>query len=62
MNTAPAGKDTRFVAIGRVTRPFGRHGEVVVRPAAGDPARFADLDRVFLGRDGDVPQPFEVRS
>ena len=62
MNTTPAAKDTRFVAIGRVTRPFGRHGEVVVRPAAGDPARFSQLDRVFLAREGEEPRPYEVRS
>lgn len=62
MNTTPAVNDARFVAIGRVTRPFGRHGEVVVRPAAGDPARFAELEQVFLAREGEAPRPFEVRS
>ena len=36
--------------IGEITKPQGIRGEVKVRPATNDPARFYDLDHVFLMR------------
>ena len=36
--------------IGEITKPQGIRGEVKVRPATNDPARFYDLDHVFLKR------------
>ena len=62
MNITAAEISSRFVTIGRVTRPFGRHGEVVVRPAADGPERFIEIERVYLGRDGEAPVEFDVRS
>lgn len=32
------------VVVGRVVRPFGRRGEVIVEPLTDDPERFFDLD------------------
>lgn len=40
------------VAIGRVVRPHGRHGEVVVEPWTDTPGRFPELRRAFLRRGG----------
>jgi 16S rRNA processing protein RimM len=37
-----------LIAIGRVTRPQGRHGEVRVEPLTDDPARFGDLTECCL--------------
>ena len=36
--------------IGEITKPQGIRGEVKVRPATNDPARFYELDHVFLKR------------
>ena len=36
--------------IGEITKPQGIRDEVKVRPATNDPARFYDLDHVFLKR------------
>lgn len=33
--------------VGRVIKPFGRHGEVSVECFSGDPERFAHVERVF---------------
>jgi len=41
------------IAVGRVLRPWGRHGAVVVQPLTHDPDRFHTLRRVFV-RDGDT--------
>jgi len=40
------------VAIGRVVRPHGRHGEVVVEPWTDTPGRFPGLRHAFLRREG----------
>lgn len=37
----------RFVAIGRILKPHGVHGEVKVALLTDDPRRFAHLERVF---------------
>lgn len=37
--------------MGSVTRPHGVRGEVKVRPETDDPARFGELESVYLGED-----------
>ena len=41
-----------LVTIGRVTKPQGRHGEVLVAPITDDPDRFPGLRRVFVPAPG----------
>jgi len=50
-----------LLAIGRIAKPFGVHGEVVVRVLADDPARFRSVHRVHLGISGKDARPVEVR-
>ena len=38
--------------IGEVLKPQGVRGEIKVRPDTSDPARFENLSRVFLAREG----------
>ncbi|MEM6326983.1 MAG: ribosome maturation factor RimM [Bacteroidota bacterium] len=40
-----------LLLVGRVTQPHGVHGEMKVFPETDDPARFADMERVFVGAD-----------
>ena len=47
--------------IGEVLKPQGVRGEVKVRPDTSDPARFENLSRVFLAREG-AYVPREVES
>jgi 16S rRNA processing protein RimM len=42
------GQGGDLIAIGRVTRPQGRHGEVRVEPLTDDPLRFQDLTECCL--------------
>jgi 16S rRNA processing protein RimM len=42
------GQAVELIAIGRVTRPQGRHGEVRVEPLTDDPQRFRDLTECCL--------------
>jgi 16S rRNA processing protein RimM len=41
-----------LVAVGRVVKPQGRHGEVAVRPLSDRPDRFPTLARAFLPGEG----------
>jgi len=42
-----------LVSIGRIDRPWGRHGAVVVTPLSDRPGRFEGLQHAFVaGRDG----------
>jgi 16S rRNA processing protein RimM len=41
-----------LVAIGRVVKPQGRHGEVVVEPFSDRPQRFPELRRAFVPAAG----------
>jgi 16S rRNA processing protein RimM len=41
-----------LVAIGRVVKPQGRHGEVVVEPFSDRPQRFPELRRAFVPATG----------
>lgn len=46
--------------MGVVTRPHGVRGEVKVRPETDDPARFEDLDALYIGRDEESLVRLEV--
>ena len=40
------------IVVGRIARPFGRRGEVVVEPLTDDPARFFELASAEVGPPG----------
>jgi 16S rRNA processing protein RimM len=42
-----------LITIGRVVRPQGRKGEVVVEPFSDRPGRFSELRRIFLPGEGE---------
>ena len=42
-----------LITIGRVVKPQGRKGEVVIEPFSDRPGRFSELRRVFLPARGD---------
>lgn len=51
-----------MVTIGRIVRPQGRKGEVVVEPMSDRPDRFPSLRRAFVaGQDGSA-RPVQVRE
>jgi 16S rRNA processing protein RimM len=43
-----------MIAIGRIVKAFGIHGDVIVQPMTDDPGRFTATHRVFLGRATDA--------
>ena len=50
---APLGAEEQAdVVVGRIARPFGRRGEVVVEPLTEDPRRFFDLAAAEVGPAG----------
>ena len=50
---APLGaEEPADVVVGRIARPFGRRGEVVVEPLTEDPRRFFDLVAAEVGPAG----------
>jgi 16S rRNA processing protein RimM len=49
-----------FLAVGRVSRPHGVHGEVRVEPLTDDPERFRALRAVYL--DEAAPHPVAVEG
>jgi len=50
------------VTVGRVVKPQGRHGEVVVEPLSDRPDRFPGLRRVYLGPAGAEAREMSVVS
>ena len=52
--------DPEHLAIGRIVKPFGVHGELVVEPLTDDPERFTELRTVLLGPDADTLRPVSV--
>ncbi len=52
---------TPYLLLGEIVRPQGVRGEVKLRHYTDDPARFAELDTVFLKR-GESYQPIRVLS
>jgi len=55
----PAGE---IVSVGRVVKPQGRHGEVVVEPLSDRPGRFPGLRRVWVGAAGAEAREMSVVS
>ena len=42
-----------YLAIGRIVKPFGVRGELVVESLTDDPGRFSALTTVMMGKDAD---------
>jgi 16S rRNA processing protein RimM len=55
-------RSSDLVAIGRVVKPQGRRGEVVVEPLSDRPDRFPSLRRAYLRAAGDAARAVEVTS
>ena len=53
---------SEMVAIGRVVKPQGRKGEVLVHPLSDRPDRFPSLRAVSVQGEGDVARVMEVVS
>ena len=51
-----------MVTIGRIVRPQGRKGEVVVAPLSDRPDRFPSLRRAFVAGPDGTARPVEVRD
>jgi 16S rRNA processing protein RimM len=60
MTTTRAFSD--LITIGRVVKPQGRKGEVVVESFTDRPRRFSELRRVFLPAEGDVAFEWQVEG
>jgi 16S rRNA processing protein RimM len=58
--TAPAFAD--MVTIGRIVRPQGRKGEVVVEPLSDRPDRFPSLRQAFVAGESGSARPVQVRG
>lgn len=50
---------SRFLVIGRITKPHGVRGEVRVAPITDLPERFTWLDSVYVGESAPVKMPVE---
>ena len=53
---------SELITIGRVVKPQGRKGEVVIEPFSDRPGRFAELRRVFLPAEGDAVAEWQVEG
>jgi len=51
-----------MVTIGRIVRPQGRKGEVVVEPLSDRPDRFPSLRRAFVAGEDGAARPVQVRA
>ncbi len=51
-----------MVTIGRIVRPQGRKGEVVVEPLSDRPDRFPSLRRAFVAGEDGAARPVQVRE
>ena len=58
----PARAFDDMVAIGRVVKPQGRKGEVVVEPFTDRPDRFPSLRAIQVAGEGGAPRTLEVES
>jgi len=54
-------KGDELLAIGRIAKPFGVAGEVVVRVLADDPERFRTVRSVHLGTSADSARPADIQ-
>ncbi len=52
----------RFIVIGRILRPHGVHGEVLVEVITDFPERFDMLEVAYLGYDNQHATPYRVRT
>ena len=53
-------KSRNLYAIGKVSKAFGLHGEVVILPMTESPDRFKKLKRVYLGRNAEEANGFTI--
>jgi 16S rRNA processing protein RimM len=53
---------SELITIGRVVKPQGRKGEVVIEPFSDRPGRFSELRRVFLPAPGDAVAERQVEG
>ena len=53
---------SELITIGRVVKPQGRKGEVVIEPFSDRPGRFSELRRVFLPAEDDGVAEWRVES
>jgi len=53
-------QDQELLAVGRIVKPFGLRGEVVVESFTDSPARFRTLRAVHLGSDAATARPAHV--
>jgi 16S rRNA processing protein RimM len=53
---------SELITIGRVVKPQGRKGEVVIEPFSDRAGRFSELRRVFLPAEGDGVAEWRVES
>ncbi|HEY2943414.1 MAG TPA: ribosome maturation factor RimM [Vicinamibacteria bacterium] len=51
-----------MVTIGRIVRPQGRKGEVVVEPLSDRPDRFPSLRQAFVAGESGAARPVQVRD
>ena len=51
-----------LIRVGKVYRPHGVQGELKVAPETDDPARFAELYTLYLGRDARRTTPYPVEG
>ncbi len=54
--------EPRFLAVGEVVGAHGVHGELKVELLTDDPHRFARLERVFVGLEGQEPVSWPVEG
>ncbi len=54
--------EPRFLAIGRVVGVHGVRGELKVEILTQDPQRFGQLERVFVGLEGEEPVPWPLEA
>jgi 16S rRNA processing protein RimM len=54
--------EPRFLVIGKVVGAHGIRGELKVLVLSDDPHRYERLQRAFVGRDAETPQPWSIRG
>ncbi|MGC8879812.1 MAG: ribosome maturation factor RimM [Anaerolineae bacterium] len=59
---APGTAEPRFIVIGRILRPHGVRGEVLVEVITDFPERFDVLEVAYLGYDNWHATPYRVRT
>jgi len=56
---SPNSGEPVFILVGKVRKPHGLDGELLLEPLSDDPQRFKPGTRIYLGKDH---QPFTIRS